>query len=113
MAKIRADLIVLTAATVAWAIFVYSGLLVATFWWVAPAITFAVISTLVVCNLLESRPISRPFLSLIPPLVTLPYLALRAAGDSAFGLLPIGMLAWPAIIAAGGYLAFAATRHKV
>jgi hypothetical protein len=111
MAKISADQLVIVSATVAWALFLYSGLLVATFWWVAPPIMFGALSTLLVCNLLEARPLVRPFLSLIAPAITLPYLAFVAWSDREFGLLPVGMLAFPALIAAAGYFFIALYRH--
>ena len=104
---------IVVLATAAWAVFVYSGLLVATFWWVAPPIMFAAISTLVVCNLLEAREPIRPFIALVPPLVSLPYLALQTYSQAEFGLLPVGMLAWPALFASAGYLVFVLVRgHK-
>ena len=111
MTKTRVDLLVIASATVAWALFVYSGLLVATFWWVAPPIMFGALSTLLVCNLLESRPLIRPLLSLIAPAITLPYLAFMAWSDREFGLLPVGMLAFPALFTATVYFFVALYRH--
>jgi hypothetical protein len=99
----RADLFVLLSATAAWALFLYSGVLATLFWWVAPLILFGTLSTLLVCNLLEARPLLRPILSLAPPAIALPYFVVIAWHDREFGLLPVAMLVYPTLVTAAVY----------
>ena len=99
----RADLFVLLSATAAWAVILYTGVWVTLFWWVAPLILFGALSTLLVCNLLEAQPLLRPILSLVPPAIALPYFVVTAWHDREFGLLPVVMLVYPALITAAIY----------
>ena len=112
MTKRQSDSIVIAIATAVWALFLYTGLLPVLFWWVAPLIMFGAVSTLLVCSLLEASPLIRPALSLLPPALSVPPLAMAAWHDKEFGLLPVAMLIYPAVLSAALYFCIALV-HRI
>jgi hypothetical protein len=97
MTKLRWNLMLLAVFCAAWGCVLYTSIFASFFWWVAPAVIFGAVSTAVLCGTLEASSFARPLLALLPPALTVPYLAWSSFPDPAFGYMPLLLFLGPCV----------------